>query len=435
MKPRVTILGSGMAGYGAWHRLSQAGLNPTVFDKNGYAGGHTATHRTDDFIFDEGPHVSFTTNDRIRGIFSDAVAGQYQSIQAKISNYYLGHWIRHPAITNLNGLPPELVARIISDFVNRPASATEVTNYEDWLVASYGRSFAETFPMQYTRKYHTTEARNLSTDWVGPRLYQAKLEEVLLGALTAQVPNVHYVQDYRYPTRDGFVAYLSQFKAGARIVLDHLATQIDPRARQVQFSNGTAAEYDHLISAVPLPDLISIIPGVPEDVREAVELLACTTLVLVNIGVAREDVSDASWLYFYDDRFPFSRVSFPRTMSPQTVPTGCSSIQSEVYFSRKYRPLEASPEDWIDPVIEGLTTCGLLRPDDRIVLRQAMVVPYANIIFDLDRGPALRTVHGFLDDIGIRYCGRYGDWGYLWTDEAFLSGERAAQQVLDGLGG
>ena len=48
----------------------------------------------------------------------------------------------------------------------------------------------------------------------------------------------------------------------------------------------------------------------------------------------------------------------------------------------------------------------------------------------LDRTEALKTVHGYLDDIGIAYCGRYGDWGYMWTDESFISGERAAQSAL-----
>jgi hypothetical protein len=60
-----------------------------------------------------------------------------------------------------------------------------------------------------------------------------------------------------------------------------------------------------------------------------------------------------------------------------------------------------------------------------------MLVKYANIIFDLERADALRTVHGYLNDIGINYCGRFGDWGYLWTDESFKSGENAAQMVLD----
>ena len=59
-----------------------------------------------------------------------------------------------------------------------------------------------------------------------------------------------------------------------------------------------------------------------------------------------------------------------------------------------------------------------------------MTVQYANVIFDLDRAKALETVHGYLDDIGIHYCGRYGDWGYMWTDESFISGERAAEAAL-----
>jgi hypothetical protein len=39
-------------------------------------------------------------------------------------------------------------------------------------------------------------------------------------------------------------------------------------------------------------------------------------------------------------------------------------------------------------------------------------------------------VHAYLDEIGIHYCGRFGDWGYIWTDQAFESGEKAAQKAL-----
>jgi hypothetical protein len=62
-----------------------------------------------------------------------------------------------------------------------------------------------------------------------------------------------------------------------------------------------------------------------------------------------------------------------------------------------------------------------------------MLLRYANIIFDLDRAAALKTVHSYLDDLGIAYCGRYGDWGYMWTDESFKSGELAAERALAAL--
>ena len=98
---------------------------------------------------------------------------------------------------------------------------------------------------------------------------------------------------------------------------------------------------------------------------------------------------------------------------------------------KKYIPFTGSPDDCIEPAIRDLRRCGLLRDQDQILFRSAMLLPYANIIFDHDRAGALRMIHGYLDDIGIAYCGRYGDWGYLWTDDSFKSGEAAAQRVLD----
>ncbi len=429
-RPRVAIIGTGMAALGAANHLRSEGIRPVLFDQNSYPGGHTASHRVGDFIFDEGPHVSFTKDERIKALLLRNVEGQYESVDARIDNHWQGRRITHPVITNLHGLPPGLVTRVIADFVAVRQEPPPVGNYEDWLVASYGRTYAETFPMQYTRKYHTTEARNLSTEWVGPRLYQARLEEVLTGALDPNPPNIHYVQDYRYPKRNGFVEFLRKFHEGEDIQLGHRLTGVDPGNRELRFEGGNRARYDRLISSVPLPDLIPMIDGSPPDVVAAAATLACTTVVLVNLGVRRPDVSPVSWTYFYEDEFPFSRVSFPRNMSSHTCPEGTSSIQSELYFSRKYRPLEVSAESLIEPTISGLTRAGVLRPDDEILVRQAQRVEYANIIFDLDRAAALATVHGYLDELGIGYCGRYGEWGYLWTDEAFLSGERAAARSL-----
>jgi len=429
---RIAILGSGMAALGASHRLHSEGFSPVLYEKNAYHGGHTASHKAEGFIFDEGPHVSFTNNARIRELFAKSVDQKYQTVDAKVNNYWKGHWIKHPVICNLHGLPSDLVVKVISDFVkSQNLNAGPFNNYEEWLIATYGRTYAEVFPMQYTRKYHTTEPSNLSTDWLGQRLYRADLDEVLLGAVSPSTPNVHYVPEYRYPTNNGFVSYLDLFSRQSQIMLNHRLTAIDPRARLLTFSNGVTAAYDRLISSIPLPDLLPMIAGGPRDVQEAAGKLACTSVVLVNLGIDRPDVSDASWSYFYEDEYVFSRVCFPHRMSSRVVPQGKSSIQAEIYFSNKYKPLRKPSTDYIEPVIDGLIRCGLIQEQDKILFKGAMVIPYGNIIFDLERAEALKTVHGYLDDLGIRYCGRYGDWGYLWTDESFISGENAAQRVLD----
>jgi protoporphyrinogen oxidase len=117
---------------------------------------------------------------------------------------------------------------------------------------------------------------------------------------------------------------------------------------------------------------------------------------------------------------------FSSTMAPD----GCGSIQAEVYFSKKYMPMDRTPEDCIEPVIRDLRRVGLIRETDNIVHKSVHFAEYANIIFDHDRPPALAKVHAYLDSIGVNYCGRYGDWAYLWSDDSFKSGERAAESAL-----
>ncbi|MGQ0702400.1 MAG: protoporphyrinogen/coproporphyrinogen oxidase [Gemmatimonadales bacterium] len=427
----VAVLGSGMAGWGAAYRLNALGVRPVLYDQHSYYGGHTASFCHDGFVFDEGPHISFTKDPRIQEILAANVDHEYEAIPIHLNNYWRGYWPTHPVQLHLHGLPEDVVVKVIADFVaEQQRGERPIHNYADWLVASFGRAFAELFPMQYARKYHLTSAENLTTDWLGPRFYRPSLEEMLQGALSPSVPNVHYITHFRYPKQGGFAAYLHQFASLADLRLNHRLMRLDPRLRELEFENGARVEYDAVVSSIPLPDLISLIVGVPDDVGEAARRLACSTCVLVNLGIDRADLSPAHMTYFYDEDICFSRLTFPHLLSARNVPEGFGSIQAEVYFSSKYRPLTAAPDTFIEPVIQDLCRSGLLREEDRVVLRKAALIPYANIIFDHERAEALATVHGFLDDVGIRYCGRYGDWGYLWTDESFISGERAAEAAL-----
>jgi protoporphyrinogen oxidase len=420
-----------MAGFGAASRLHAQGQRPIVYERSPYWGGHTASFVDRGFLFDLGPHISFTKDERIQKRLATQVDDKYHAVQVKLDNYWKGLKLTHPVQLHLHGLPHDLIIEIFTDFVKEHAAGEpKVANYEEWLIASYGRKFAETFPMTYGRKYHTTDARNMSTDWLGPRMYRPSLQEMLRGALGPWSPEVHYITHFRYPRQGGFISYLRDFPRIADIRLEHEVVAIDPKARQVRFANGITVGYSALVSSIALPALIPMIAGAPEDVVAAARRLACTTCVLVNVGVNRADLSEGQITYVYDEDLAFARLSFPHLLSATNAPPGCGSIQAEVYFSDKYRPLRQSTDEIIERVIADLRRCGTLRDNDEILFRGAKVVRYANVIFDLERAEAVKTVHGYLDDIGVDYCGRYGDWGYMWTDESYISGERAAQAAL-----
>lgn len=427
----IAILGTGISAFGAANRLKAEQANVVLYDKNGYHGGHTVSLKYEEgFTFDIGPHVSFTSDTRIQEMLAENVEGEFDAHDYKFNNYWKGVWLGHPAQTNLYGLPAEVIVKVITDFVEQGTKTVDIKNYEDWLLVAYGKTFAEQFPGQYTFKYHTTPASNLTTDWMGPRMYRPKLEEMLYGALSPVTPNVHYIQKFRYPRQGGFVQYLSKWANETTLALNHEVVRIDPKTRQLTFRNGTTAGYDAVISSIPLPEVMKLIAGVPDDVMAASRLLACSAVVLVNIGVARDDFANTHIDYFYDLDVVFPRTSYPHMMAKSNAPAGCGSIQVEIYFSPKYRPFSGQPSDYIEPTIRDLIRCGVIEENDQILMKDAVYIPYANIIFDHDRTKALATVHGYLDDIGVHYCGRYGAWGYYWTDDSIKSGERAAEQAL-----
>jgi protoporphyrinogen oxidase len=435
MKP-IAVLGTGMAGLGAGYGLERASVPFVCYDKNSYFGGHTRSFRYGSgFVFDEGGHISFTKHSHVMDVLAENVCGHFEERTLRIDNYWHGYRIPHPVQCNMRGLPTELVIKVIQDFVSIQRREPQVgQSYAHWLCDTYGKTFAETFPIVYGRKYHTTTMDQLTTDWIGPRMYRASLEEILRGALQGDVTGTHYVGNFRYPSTGGFVSYLEPFAKRFEVKLNHRVVGLDPKQKLLHFDNGTRVAYDQVISSIPLPDLIPLIDGAPGDVLDSAGKLAFTHAVLINLGINRSDLSNTAITYFYDEDVIFSRVNLPHMFSERNAPPDCGTIQAEVYFSDKYRPFRGTPSDLIEPVIEDLRRCGFVRDNDSIIFKGAAINRYANVIFDMDRPKAVATVHAFLDDVGVHYCGRYGNWDHAWTDEAFLSGEKAAQMALDARG-
>ena len=83
----IAVLGTGMGGCGAAYRLAQEGLRPVMYDKNPYFGGHTSSFTREDFLFDVGPHISFTKDKRIQDLFAESVEQQFEEIWIHLDNY------------------------------------------------------------------------------------------------------------------------------------------------------------------------------------------------------------------------------------------------------------------------------------------------------------------------------------------------------------
>ncbi len=253
----ICVLGTGMAGYGAAYGLREAGRRPSSSTRTPItaaipppsstrASTPSTRGRTSPSPRTSGSGRSWPT----------AVDQQVQALPTKVNNYWKGHWIKHPAQVNLHGLPPDLMVRSSAtssrrSSARRPRSGTTRSGCARASGTPSPRPSRCSTPSSSTPR----PAANMSTDWIGPRLYQAKLEEILRGALMPSTPDVHYIDGFRYPTHGGFVSYLRRFMEDADLRLGHKVVAHRPEAPELRFANGAVSRYAASSPRCPCPDL------------------------------------------------------------------------------------------------------------------------------------------------------------------------------------
>lgn len=426
----VTILGAGIAGISAGYHLKKNGTETVIYEKNNSWGGLCDNFEINGFRFDKFIHLSFTHSEYVKSLFKDS--SEYITHIPNPINYYKGYWIKHPAQNNLYPLSVDEKIKIIKEFVELQYTDNEndIINYEQWLKAQYGNYFSENFSMKYTEKYWTVPAKELETKWVGNRMYTPNLDEVLVGAMSAETPNTYYAQEMRYPTAGGYKRFLNKIAIECDINLNKEAILIDINKGTVTFSDGSSKEYDRLISSLPLPEICKIIKNIPKDILEASKKLKYTSGALISLGFNREINMKNLWMYIYDEDIETSRIYSPSIKSSDNVPDGCSSLQGEMYFSED-KPLNYETlEGLLELEIENYIKMGLFNKED-IVVKDIRIEKYANIIFDHDIYKNRKIVLDYLNKIGIISIGRFGEWEYFWSDQSLLSGKKGAEKIGD----
>jgi protoporphyrinogen oxidase len=383
------------------------------------------------------------------------VEDAFESYEVRTANFYQGHWIDHPAQANLYQVPEPLRSECVASFLASRQAAEEDSppqNYQDWLDRAFGSVFARTFPAAYTRKYWTREPRDLATEWVGGRVFNPQVSDVIEGSKGPLAKQTHYITKVRYPSRGGYQAFAAGLRRGADIRFGSSVARIDLGAKRLWTEDGSEFSWRRLINTLPLPVFIATCVDVPQSVQDAARALACSKVLIVNATAPHETRREENWLYVYDEDKLSTRINFTERLSPANAPAGHTGVQVEVYASR-YRPFDASPETTAARVVDELLEMDLLTGSKADISFHTLLVPWANVIFDHDAMPALECIWRWLEGYGLQrdaqdlhpltdwaavegepnldpgslvMAGRFGQWKYYWTDDCVLRGRQLA---------
>ncbi|WP_429121185.1 protoporphyrinogen/coproporphyrinogen oxidase [Aeromonas allosaccharophila] len=418
---RVVVLGGGVAGISAAYHLKNGMAGDVVcYEANSTVGGLLSNFSISGFRFDNAVHLSFTKDEYVKAMFSKT---EHYSHAPDSSCYENGVWLRHPIQNNLYPLPIEDKVSLISSFYDAPKECGD--NYSSWLVSQYGSALAERYPIKYTLKYWGIDASRLSLTWIGDRVRKADVGEILRGAFEARVDNHYYANEMRYPKQGGYFSFIKPMLEEIDIRLNKKAVSIDLSVRSVTFADGEVVFFDKFINTIPLPELIRIIDGVPTSVKAAAESLLYTTIDLISVGFSKVIESKNLWFYIYTDTLA-ARAYSPSLKSPDSVPAGASSLQFEIYNLSTSEPIAA--EAMIADVRNYLLKSKLCSEHDILFLHHKKI-PYGNVVYDHEMEARRQIVLDYLDENKIVTAGRFGEWSYLWSDQALISGKVAAEKV------
>ncbi|GBQ34980.1 NAD(P)-binding protein [Gluconacetobacter azotocaptans] len=428
----VIVLGGGIAGLAAAYRARDFGHRVPIFEAAERAGGlldsFALTTPEGEWIFDNAVHLSFATEPEVRNVFDRT---PYLNHEARSLNWDDGYWLPHPVQNNMFVLPAEQKTDLIANFAEHVANTpmeVEIDTYRDWLMHQYGEKIAERWPLRYTRKYWTLDAEKLGTKWIGSRMRRADLRELLMGAMSPRAPNTYYISTMRYPEQGGYRAFLKPLLDGAELHCGHQAVEIDNCRKTVHFGNGKSCSYSRLIATIPLPRLIELMIDVPEKVREAASGLFATAVDIVSIGIRKPDVSPSLWFYIYDEDTLAARVYSPSWKSPNNAPAGHSSLQFEIYSSPVV-PQTREASELIENCLVALEKMKLVTRED-IIFTHHKRLPYGNVVFDRHMEERRDLVRDWVRSQDVYLAGRFGEWDYLWSNQAFMSGIRATEDVF-----
>ena len=416
----VVVLGGGLAGLG----FARHWPGCRVFEAEAEPGGYARSHEFAGAWFDRGAHICHSQDPA----WLEELAGGgalHERSRSVVLNHKAGHWFAYPVQNHLADLPPEQRDAALAGFLSAQEQyrGSEPRNYEEWCRFQYGDYLLENFYRLYTAKYWHVPMADLSTDWLGGRLLPSQIETILAGARGRQEESQAVFRTFRYPRRGGFFGLAAHLYKGIDLRVNKRAVRVEASRHRVEFADGTAEEYEILVSTLPLPGLIRLMPEAPADVREAAGQLRALRHYCVNFVVERENLSPAQWFYVYDPEIAVSRVSFPFSLSGEA--TGKTAVQAEVFL-----PADAEPdeESLRDQAVEDL---GRVLKFDRsaVLAAEIRAYPVSYVISDLNRAAAAEQVRGWLRGRGIETAGLFGEWRYMWSDRAYASGRELAERL------
>jgi protoporphyrinogen oxidase len=421
----IIIIGAGPAGLGAGIALGEAA---TVLERSSGAGGLSTTVELAGAVFDLGGHSFHTPHARIRDLVFRATPMEEQRRQAWC--FVADEWVPYPFQKNVAALKNEAIRTACLTGMGRAGDGLQAPNFDGYIEERFGAGVARHFMRPYNEKLWGADLSRLATDWTAERV----------AAPAKQTDGNPFEHGRRtplqgdtmiaYPAHGGFgEIYLALARQLPKLRFDQTVIRIDPRRRELTTARGENLAWTQLVSTLPLPSLLELLPGVPKAIRDAVTQLDILPVNLVLVTLAGRLETSMQRIYCPDPGIAGHKFVLNHNSSTYLRGRPRHGVQVEMSGNRS-----ETDDELTRLAIPALRKLGLLRDGGEVVATRVIRLPFGYPVPTHSRAAIVGRAAAWLESQGIWTVGRFGQWAYINSDEALNRGLLLGARLAEGSG-
>ncbi|MDQ4092592.1 MAG: NAD(P)/FAD-dependent oxidoreductase [Actinomycetota bacterium] len=449
--PRVVIIGAGPAGLTAAYELAKNQVPATVLEADDHVGGISRTVERDGWRFDIGGHRFFTKVPRVEALWHEILPNGDFLLRPRCSRIlYRGKFYDYPlrpfdALCNLG--TAEAARCVLSYLWARLCPPADQSHLEGWVAARFGYRLYRHFFMTYNQKVWGVAATEIQSDWAAQRIKDLSLANAVLNGLRLgrnrrQITSL--IEEFHYPRYGPGMMWERCCElveaAGSKVHLGQPVTRIrhqGGRAVAVEATAGgavTSYPCDHLISSMPLPDLVRAMdpPALPA-VRAAADELRFRDFLTVALVVPESQAFPDNWIYIHSPQVRVGRIQNFGAWSPAMVKPGRTCLGLEYFVFSGDELWELPDADLVELGTRELAALGLVDAE-QVEAGYVVRVPKAYPVYDHDFRANVGVLRNWLaiHARNVHPVGRNGMHRYNNQDHSMLTAMLTVENILNG---